>query len=210
MPRNWDVNVTHGWKLALAHRVLHLDLDEAFQLDGVRDAQLVSASRRSRSLSLQPRRPLPFEAGLDSSRATSKLGRRNQHRSLPVRRTSPAHRTLFASVPHLARVRWRVDAVGPRPASLHAGPVQPSYSLTDDPAKPFRPGPRSAVPGLGEGRHRRERSTPEDCRRAQRRVGCEPAELTDRLDAADTTPIDRRRPTRRRRVFPWQRSRNAW
>jgi hypothetical protein len=30
MPRNWDVNVTHGWKLALAHRVLHLDLDEAF------------------------------------------------------------------------------------------------------------------------------------------------------------------------------------
>ena len=29
-------------------------------------------------------------------------------------RKSPASRTLFAWVPHLPRVRWRVDAVGPR------------------------------------------------------------------------------------------------
>ena len=57
-------------------------------------------------------------------------------RSVPKRK-SPASRTLFASVPHLARVRWRVDAVGPRPASWHAGPVQPSYSLQDEPAKIF-------------------------------------------------------------------------
>jgi hypothetical protein len=61
------------------------------------------------------------------------------------REKSPAWRTLFALVPHLARVRWRVDAVGPRPASWHAGPVQPSYSPHDDPSKSFRLAPRSAL-----------------------------------------------------------------
>ena len=63
-------------------------------------------------------------------------------------RRSPASRTLFASVPHLARVRWRVDAVGSRPASWHAGPVHPSYSLQDDPASrraSHRPGAATQV-----------------------------------------------------------------
>jgi hypothetical protein len=46
-------------------------------------------------------------------------------------------RAKIASAPHLARVRWRVDRLGPQPASWHAGPVQPSYSLPDDPAKAF-------------------------------------------------------------------------
>src|SRR5581483_4206920 len=58
-------------------------------------------------------------------RAASNNGPKN--RSVPKRK-SPASRTLFASVPHLGRLASRVDAVGPRPASWHAGAVPPSYS----------------------------------------------------------------------------------
>ena len=148
---------------------------------------------------------IPFDAKPDRTRAAELPNRGTNGRSVP-REKSPAWRTLFALVPHLARVRWRVDAVGPRPASWHAGPVQPCYSPHDDPAKSFRFPPRTAVAvtrssilekiGIGASDQLLETVDGNDKLAASR-----PSSRTASMHWG-TTPISRRRPGRPRPVFP--------
>ena len=115
--------------ISLADRALHLDLDEPVHLDRVLEREFGADPLDDLSLCLWshnhhfPSTPYPIRP---AQRAVSYDGTKN--RSVPNRK-SPASRTLFASVPHLARVAWRVDAVGPRPASWHTGAAHPSYSL---------------------------------------------------------------------------------
>src|SRR4029079_1179143 len=119
----------------------HLSASRPIELDLLRGSGLlICAPFLERLLSSLLLIPLRFLRALQAP-PPSLWSSRNVGRTSPVRPTvedhpyeksvSPACRTLFASVPHLARMS-ALTRLGPRPASRHAELGQALYSLRRD------------------------------------------------------------------------------